>query len=403
MDHVVIVGASLAGIHSAQALRRNHYDGRLTVIGDEPHYPYDRPPLSKHYLAGAWEVEKLRLRPAADPDALDIEWRLGATATSLDVASRSLRIDDEGSVEFDGLIIATGAAPRRLPGAELDGVHVLRSLDDATALREAFDAEPARVVVIGAGFIGAEVAATARERGLDVTMIEAAEAPLMRVLDRSAGMAVAELHRSHGVDVRLGTGATIVGSDGVATGVELSDGTTIESTVIVLGIGVVPNVQWLEDSDLTIGNGVVCDARCLAAPGIVAAGDVACWPNGRFGGALTRVEQWDNAIEQGGYAARSLLAWAGGDDIDPYEPIPWFWSDQYDRKIQLAGIPSGRVEMIIGSMDEGRFAQIYIDDQDQFVGALAWNRPKQAIQARQLLAAAASVDEARATLTPAAT
>lgn len=403
MDHVVIVGASLAGIHSAQALRRNHYDGRLTVIGDEHHYPYDRPPLSKHYLAGAWEVEKLRLRPAADPDALGIEWRLGATATSLDVASRSLRIDDEGSVEFDGLIIATGAAPRRLPGAELDGVHVLRSLDDATALREAFDAEPARVVVIGAGFIGAEVAATARERGLDVTMIEAAEAPLMRVLDRSAGMAVAELHRSHGVDVRLGTGATIVGSDGVATGVELSDGTTIESTVIVLGIGVVPNVQWLEDSDLTIGNGVVCDARCLAAPGIVAAGDVACWPNGRFGGALTRVEQWDNAIEQGGYAARSLLAWAGGDDIDPYEPIPWFWSDQYDRKIQLAGIPSGRVEMIIGSMDEGRFAQIYIDDQDQFVGALAWNRPKQAIQARQLLAAAASVDEARATLTPAAT
>lgn len=403
MDHVVIVGASLAGIHSAQALRRNHYDGRLTVIGDEHHYPYDRPPLSKHYLAGAWEVEKLRLRPAADPDALGIEWRLGATATSLDVASRSLRIDDEGSVEFDGLIIATGAAPRRLPGAELDGVHVLRSLDDATALREAFDAEPARVVVIGAGFIGAEVAATARERGLDVTMIEAAEAPLMRVLDRSAGMAVAELHRSHGVDVRLGTGATIVGSDGVATGVELSDGTTIESTVIVLGIGVVPNVQWLEDSDLTIGNGVVCDARCLAAPGIVAAGDVACWPNGRFGGALTRVEQWDNAIEQGGYAARSLLAWAGGDDIDPYEPIPWFWSDQYDRKIQLAGIPSGRVEMIVGSMDEGRFAQIYIDDQDQFVGALAWNRPKQAIQARQLLAAAASVDEARATLTPAAT
>lgn len=405
MDHVVVVGASLAGLQAAQTLRRGDESMRITMVGGEPHLPYDRPPLSKHYLAGAWEEDKLRLRAAADPHALGLEWMLGVRATALDVEARTLSLAtvDGGATEvlaFDGLVIATGASPRRLPGSELDGVHVLRTLDDASGLRAAFEAKPEHVVVIGAGFIGAEVAATARERGLKVSMIEAAPTPLARVLPAEAGEQITTLHRSHGVDVYLGVGATIVGENGAVTGVTLDDGTTLDADVVVVGIGVVPSTGWLESSGLTIDNGVVCDATCMAAPGIVAAGDVARWPNHRFGDELTRVEQWDNAVEQGGYAARRLVAWAAGEDIEPYTPVPWFWSDQYDRKIQLAGVPTGRSELVQGSFEEQRFVQIFLDDDDAFVGALTWNRPRQAIQSRQLITRAAPLDEVRETLAP---
>lgn len=400
MDHVVIVGASLAGLQAAQTLRRSDEAMRITMVGAERHLPYDRPPLSKHYLAGGWDEDKLRLRAATDPDALGIEWRLGVAATGLDLESMTVQLADGSSIGYDGLVIATGAAPRRLPGSDLDGVHVLRTLDDASALRAAFEAEPQRVVVIGAGFIGAEVAATARERGLNVSMVEAADQPLSRVLPTEAGQQITALHRANGVDVHLGTGATIEGSNGAVTGVSLDDGTFIEAEVVVIGIGVVPTTAWLESSGLELDNGVVADATCMAAPGVVVAGDVARWPNERFGGALTRVEQWDNAVEQGGYAARRLLAWAAGEDIEPYTPVPWFWSDQYDRKIQLAGVPSKRSELVQGSFDEQRFVQIFIDEDDALVGALTWNRPRQAIQSRQLITRGAPLDEARETLAP---
>lgn len=400
MDHVVVVGASLAGLQAAQALRRGDESMRITMVGEEPHLPYDRPPLSKHYLAGSWEEDKLRLRAAADPDALGLEWRLGTRATALDLETRTVTLAGGEELAFDGLVIATGASPRRLPGSELDGVHVLRTLDDAIGLRSAFDAEPSSVVVIGAGFIGAEVAATARERGLSVSMVEAADTPLARVLPPEAGEQITALHRTHGVDVHLGTGATIVGENGKVTGVALDNGTTIEADVVVIGIGVVPATGWLEGSGLTIENGVVCDSTCMAAPGVVVAGDVARWPNERFGPELTRVEQWDNAVEQGGYVARRLVAWAADDEIEPYTPVPWFWSDQYDRKIQLAGVPTARSELVQGSFEEQRFVQIFLDDNDAFVGALTWNRPRQAIQSRQLIARGAPLDEVRETLAP---
>lgn len=400
MEHVVIVGASLAGLQAAQTLRRSDEAMRITMVGDEPHLPYDRPPLSKHYLAGSWEEDKLRLRAAADPDALGLEWKLGMRATGLDVDAKTVSLDNGETLSFDGLVVATGASPRHLPGSELDGVHVLRTLDDASSLRAAFDGGPERVVVIGAGFIGAEVAATARERGLDVAMVEAADQPLSRVLPIEAGEQITALHRSHGVDVHLGTGATIVGANGAVTGVALDDGTTIDADVVVIGIGVIPATAWLESSGLTIDNGVVCDATCLAAPGVVAAGDVARWPNERFGSDLTRVEQWDNAVEQGGYVARRLMAWAAGDDIEPYTPVPWFWSDQYDRKIQLAGVPTARSELVQGSFEEQRFVQIFLDETDAVVGALTWNRPRQAIQSRQLISRSAPLDEVRETLAP---
>ncbi len=372
------------------------------MVGGEDHFPYDRPPLSKHYLAGAWDAEKLRLRAAADPAALGVEWRLGTKAIRLDLGLKTVELDDGDTLSFDGLVIATGASPRSIPGIELDGVHVLRTLDDAVALRADFDASPERVLVIGADETGAEVAATARQRGLEVTMVDAAETPMSRVLDRVSGLAVADLHRSHGVDVRLGVGVAGMESDafGRVNRVELSDGESVVVDVVVIGIGVTPNTGWLEGSGLELDNGVVCDATCLAAPGVVAAGDVARWPNRRFGGELTRVEQWDNAIDQGGYAAKRLLAWAADEpeSVEPFEPIPWFWSDQYDRKMQLAGVPTDRTEVVQGSLAEQRFVQIYTDDQERFVGALAWNRPRQAIQARQLLTERATVEQAREVL-----
>ena len=314
MDHVVIVGASLAGLQAAQTLRRADESMRITMVGDEPHLPYDRPPLSKHYLAGSWEEDKLRLRAAADPDALGLEWRLGTRATALDLEARTVTLSTlasgaEEQLSFDGLVIATGASPRRLPGSELDGVHVLRTLDDATGLKEAFDGEPGHVVVIGAGFIGAEVAATARERGLSVSMVEAAETPLSRVLPIEAGEQITALHRAHGVDVHLGVGATIVGDGGKVTGVALDNGVTIDTDVVVIGIGVVPSTDWLEGSGLTIDNGVVCDATCMAAAGVVVAGDVARWPNERFGPELT---ESSSGTTRSSRVVTWLVAWLPG-------------------------------------------------------------------------------------------
>ncbi len=399
LGRVVVVGASLAGLHAAQALRRQGFDGELTLVGDEPHYPYDRPPLSKDFLAGpGGDAGKLRLRPAADPDALGVRWLLGRRAVGLtrrEPSGGQVLLDDGGVVDYDGLIVATGARPRPLPGGPegLTGLHVLRTLDHALRLREALDAGPSRVVVIGFGFIGAEVAATARARGLEVTVLEAAEAPLARVLDAEAGMAVADLHRGHGVDVRLGATVAGLSADGhAASGVQLGDGTVIEAEVVVVGIGVTPNTDWLEGTGLVIDDGLVADETGLAAPGIVVAGDVARWPNPRFG-RLMRVEQWDNAVEMGGYAGRRLLAWSRGEAVEPFAPVPWFWSDQYDRKIQLAGVPGPEVAMAQGTLAEQRFVRVYHAN-GVVVGALCWNRPRQAIQARELVGRAAPLSEA---------
>ncbi|MDH3678403.1 MAG: FAD-dependent oxidoreductase [Acidimicrobiia bacterium] len=412
MQRVAVIGASLAGLHAVQALRRGDYDGHIVLVGAEPHYPYDRPPLSKSVLTDdSVDESRLRLRPAADPDALGVEWRLGSTAVGVDSLPTGdgparIRLDDGRGkrgpvVEADGLIIATGARARPLPSSEgIAGVHLLRTLDDALALRAALISEPGPVVVIGCGFIGAEVAASARTRGLDVTIVEAAPAPLLRVLDEAAGMAIADLHREHGAAVHLGVGVEEITTAETATGpsveaVRLTDGTSLPAAVVVVGIGVIPNTEWLESSGLVIDDGVVTDETCLAAPGVVAVGDVARWPNRRFGGRLSRVEQWDNAVEMGSYGGSRLLAWATGRPVEPFEPVPWFWSDQYDRKIQLAGVPAPNAEIVQGSIAERRFVQLYTDDDDLVTGALCWNRPRQAIMARQLIGQGAKTSEIR--------
>ncbi|MXW93937.1 MAG: NAD(P)/FAD-dependent oxidoreductase [Acidimicrobiaceae bacterium] len=390
---VTIVGASLAGLNAAEALRREGFDGRVTLIGAETHLPYDRPPLSKQVLAGDWEPERAAL---TDPEELEedgIEARLGVRATALDLDARELTLHSGETVAFDGLVIATGARCRTMPGTDqVGGVHVLRSLDDCLALRADLEAMPQRVVVVGAGFIGAEVAATARGRGLDVTMVEALPTPLSRVLGDEMGEVCAEVHRDHGVDLRTAVGVERISGDGRVERVTLSDGSTIDADVVVVGIGVIPNTEWLDGSGLEVDDGVMCDASCLAADRVAAAGDVARWPNALFGETM-RVEHWDNAAQQGAHAARRLLDAAAG----PFTPVPWFWSDQYDRKIQLAGRVRGddEVRVVTGSVDERRFAAIY-GRAGRIVGVLGFNRPRHVMRYRALIEQGASFDEALA-------
>ncbi|MYE08984.1 MAG: NAD(P)/FAD-dependent oxidoreductase [Acidimicrobiaceae bacterium] len=390
---ITIVGASLAGLNAAEALRREGFDGPVTLIGAESHLPYDRPPLSKQVLAGDWEPERAAL---TDPEELEedgIESRLGVRATALDLNTRQLTLHTGETVEFDGLVIATGARCRTMPGTEgISGVHVLRSLDDCLALRADFEAMPQRVVVVGAGFIGAEVAATARGRGLDVTMVEALPTPLSRVLGDAMGEVCAEVHRDHGVDLRTAVGVEHIAGDGRVERVTLSDGSTIDADVVVVGIGVIPNTEWLDGSGLEVDDGVVCDASCLAADRVTAAGDVARWPNELFGETM-RVEHWDNAAQQGAHAARRLLDAAVG----PFTPVPWFWSDQYDRKIQLAGRVRGddEVRVVTGSVEERRFAAIY-GRAGRITGVLGFNRPRHVMRYRALIEQRASFDEALA-------
>lgn len=384
---ITIVGASLAGIRAAETLRRDGFDGTITLIGDEPHAPYDRPPLSKQFLAGGWDESRLSLIGGDALEGLGLELKLGVRANAFDLASRALTLDDGTSSVVDGLLIATGSTPRRLPGTEgLAGVFTLRTIDDARALRAAFEATPRRVVVIGAGFIGAEVAATARGRGLDVTVIEALPVPLGRVLGPDVGNLMADLHREHEVDLRLGVGVDTLEGDGRVERVRLSDGSVIEADIVLVGVGVVPNTAWLEGSGLTIDNGVVCDATTLAAPGVTAAGDVARWYNPRFD-ETARVEHWDNAIEMAAHAARRLLVDDhAGEAAVAFEPVPFFWSDQYDRKIQLAGRArhDDTVEIVTGSLAERRFAAIY-GRGGHIVAVLGMNRPRHVMQYRRLI------------------
>jgi 3-phenylpropionate/trans-cinnamate dioxygenase ferredoxin reductase component len=385
LDTIAVVGASLAGLRAVETLRREGFDGHLVLVGAEPELPYDRPPLSKEFLAGEAEPEQLALRKLPY-DELDLDVRLATRAEGLGLADRTLSLDTGETLVFDGLVIATGSAPRTLPGTpDLPGIFVLRTLADALAIRAALAGGP-KVVVVGAGFIGSEVAATCRGRGLDVTVLEALPAPLVRGLGVVLGGVCGELHRDHGVDLRLGVGvAGFEGHDRVER-VRLDDGTVIDADVVVVGVGVAPVTGWLDGSGLTIDNGVVCDATLLAAPGVVCAGDVTRWPNPLFDGEVMRLEHWTNATEQGVAAARRLL-YGDGAAPEVFAPVPLVWSDQYDRKIQTVGSFRGDDEMVVvhGSLAERRFTAVF-ERGGRLVGALGFSMPAKVMLYRRMIA-----------------
>lgn len=391
---VVVVGASLAGLRASEELRRLGFDGALAVVGAEAHLPYDRPPLSKDFLAGETNAEDLGLR-RQPYDELDLDWHLGVRATGLDLSARTVALNTGDALAYDALVIATGASPRRLPNTpDLAGIHVLRTLDDADALRRDLDAAPT-VVVVGAGFIGAEVAATCRTRGLKVTVLEALATPMVRGLGPELGATLGGLHRDHGVDLRTGVG--VAGFEGGARveRVLLDDGTSVAADVVVVGVGVAPATEWLDGSGLTVDNGVVCDRTLAAAPGVVAAGDIARWPNPAFGDTLMRLEHWTNATEQGVAAAARVLA--SDEEAAAFAPIPFVWSDQYDVKIQCAGHFGGddTVEIVDGSLADRRFVAIF-GRAGRLTGAVAFSRPRLLMQYRRLIVDGATFDDALA-------
>lgn len=401
MQHVVVVGASLAGLRACESLRQEGFDGTITLVGADPEIPYDRPPLSKKVLAGEWDAERIRLRKLEDFQSLDLDLRLGVRATGLDTAERVVTLDDL-ALQYEGLIIATGASPRRLPDQPLlDGVVELRTLADSLGLRDRIADGTARVTVIGAGFIGLEVAATARQRGCHVTVLEGAPSPLIRGLGVELGAAAAGVHARNGVDLRCGVQIVgIDGADGRVTGVRLGDGAVVASDVVVVGIGVAPNTDWLAGSGLEVRDGVVCDTTLNAGvSGVYAAGDCARWPNGAFAGfddEEMRVEHWTNAAEQGAAAAINLLAVSRGEPPTPFESVPFFWSDQFDSRIQFVGRAHGDddVHLFAGSTD-GAFAALYGFD-GRLRGVLGVSMPKMVMPFRALLAAKATWDEALA-------
>ncbi|MCV7142500.1 MULTISPECIES: NAD(P)/FAD-dependent oxidoreductase [Mycolicibacterium] len=358
---VLIVGASAAGLSVADNLRRGNFAGRLTMIGEEHHLPYDRPPLSKEVLSGLWPDSKTQLRDRSTFSELDIDLRLGTVAERVDSAARIVTCSDGTQITYDDLVIATGVRPRPLPGTEgLQGVHMLRTLDDAQRLRSALDGRP-RLVIVGAGFLGAEVASVARTAGADVTLISDIESPLSDVIGTELGGLLLRAHTDHGVHLKTGVKvAAVTHHDNRVTGVELADGSTLPADAVLVAIGSVPNTEWLAGSGIPIGNGVICDEFCRAQPGVWAAGDVASWHHVELDERL-RLEHRTNAAEQGIAVARNILA---ADSPTPFTPVPYIWSDQYDLKLQIYGQTRGAdaFAVIDGDLADRKFVAVYGKD-----------------------------------------
>jgi NADPH-dependent 2,4-dienoyl-CoA reductase/sulfur reductase-like enzyme len=350
---ILVVGGSLAGLRAAETLRREGFDGRLTILGAEPHHPYDRPPLSKELLLGKMEPPDVGF-PLGDD--LEADWVLGDPATRLDLFARAVTTRSGIEHRFDGLVIATGSVPRRLPTFDHDrpGVVELRTLDDALWLREALGRRP-RVALIGCGFIGVEVAYAAREADAEVSVVSL-DPPLIVAGGVVAGVCE-ELLLDAGVGLHIGRHVTEVRESAGTHRLTLDDGATLDADVIIVAVGARPQTDWLEDSGLTLNDGVLCDACCavVGADRVVAAGDVARWPNPLFGGMPMRIEHWTNAVEQGMAAARTLLH--GSSPHTVYAPVPSFWSDHLETRLQSVGLPllGDRSEVVEGSLEERRF------------------------------------------------
>ncbi len=369
------------------------------MVGDEPHKPYDRPPLSKNYLAGEWDVDRIALRKPEVLDELNLTWKLGSPATSLNTTDATITVATGETISYDGLIIATGGVVRKLPNQpQVRGIHVLRSVDDATRLRDEIH-DGTRVVVIGAGFIGLEAAATATKRGARVTVLEGLEAPLIRALGADMGRAIGDVHTRNGVTLRCGVSVASINGAMRVESITLADGEVVPADVVIVGIGVAPATSWCENSGLEISDGIVCDANLCAGPkNVFAAGDVLRWPNNVFLDVepTMRVEHWTNAAEQGAHAAKNLLAHLNGTEQTPYEAVPFFWSDQFDARIQFLGrvTKDAVAEVVAGNPADGKWCAIYVAN-NRLVGVLGVSMPKLVMPSRALLSTHTSADAAR--------
>lgn len=392
-DHIVVIGASLAGLRTVQSLRQHGFDGRLSVVGAESHLPYDRPPLSKSFLTQDTEPS-VELADTEGLAKLDVHFELGCSAVALDPVERTITVEGDERLAYDTAVIATGTTPRRLSTAEgIAGIHTLRTVDDARSIRSGLEANP-RVVVVGAGFIGAEIASSIRKRGGDVTIVEALDQPLVRGLGPRLGQVVANWYRDRGVKLLLDTGVTgfTVTADRRVTAVEVSTGESIPADLVIVGIGVVPATDWLVGSGVTIDNGVVCDEflAAVGVDGVWAVGDIARWPHAQRG-ELVRLEHWTSATETADRVATNILATAAGGSPTAHVPVPYVWSDQFDTKIQIAGHigPGDEVEVVRGSTEvtpdaDPRF--VALAHRDGFVtGVVGFSEPRRVVMTQMAM------------------
>jgi 3-phenylpropionate/trans-cinnamate dioxygenase ferredoxin reductase component len=382
---ILIVGGGLAAARTAEQLRRAEYSGSITIVSDEAHLPYDRPPLSKEVLRK--EVDDVALKPREFYDEKDIILRLGSAASSLDTAEQTVTLADGTVLGYDELVIATGLVPRRIPAfPDLEGIRVLRSFDESMAIRQ-HASEAQHAVVIGAGFIGCEVAASLRSLGVAVVLVEPQPTPLALVLGEQIGGLVARLHRDEGVDVRTGVSVAEVRGQGHVDSVVLSDGTGLTADLVVVGIGSRPATEWLEGSGVAVDNGVICDeAGRTSAPNVWALGDVASWRDPT--GHQVRVEHWSNVADQARVVVPAML----GQDVPSAVVVPYFWSDQYDVKIQCLGEPEA-TDIVHLVEDDGRKFLAYYERDGVVVGVVGGGMPGKVMKVRAKIAAATPISE----------
>ena len=390
-NRVVIVGAGHAAGQLATSLAQHAYDGPITVVGNEAYLPYQRPPLSKKFLAGEMDVERLYVRPESFYEEAGIELRLETHIDSLDREAKCVQTEDGESIHYDKLVLALGSRVRRVrvDGTDLEGVHYLRSIDDVTAIREDFG-KGARVVVIGAGYIGLEVAAVARQADLDVTVLEIADRVMSRVVSPEISDFYQIEHTNQGVKLRLATGVKSINGKKRVKSVTTSNGDDIPADVVVIGVGIVPNTELATAADLEVDDGIVVDERCVTSdPDIYAIGDCTMHPNAIFDRSM-RLESVHNAVEQAKTAAANLC----GQD-ERYCEVPWFWSDQYDLKLQIAGLSDGYDDVVIrGNPAERSFSCIYLRE-DRIIAVDAINAPRDFVHSKQLIAQQARIDTSR--------
>ena len=388
-DHIVILGAGHAGGQTAVSLRQRKFPGRITIIGEEPYPPYQRPPLSKKYLAGECDAERLFLRQEKFYADHDVELRLSARVDAIDRTAGQLVLANGESVSYDRLVVATGSRVRRLdlPGSDLAGIHYLRSIRDVDEIRKQFS-PGARLAVIGAGYIGLEVAAVAATRGLFVTVLETADRVMSRVVSPVVSKFFEKIHREAGVDIRCGIrpGAGFAGDEKLEA-IRADDGTLLPADIAIIGVGIAPNVELAETAGLECDNGILVDEFCRTSdPRILAVGDCTNHPNSLLGRRL-RLESVHNAQEQAKTAAATICG-----ILEPYAQVPWFWSDQYDLKLQIAGLTEGYDEVVLrGDPDERAFAAFYLRD-SRLIAVDAINSAREFMLSKKLIAIGARFD-----------